>query len=500
MILMNKVFLSKTSYCKAIQCPKSLWLKKYKKDEAVQAVRQIIFDNGKKVGILAHDLFGKEHDDITFDRFSIITRKTKQFLQNKPNIITEASFIYDNNFCMVDILKNDEDGVEIYEVKSSTKISDVYLDDVSFQYYVLSNSGLNVKKVCIIYINKEYVRGKHLDINELFKTEDVTGQVLEKQDEIRENIALINKFMAAHRSFNEPDIPLGMHCYNPYHCDFWQYCTRNLPKPNVFDVKGNMKDEKKFEKYGEGKVSFEDLLNEDLTEAQLEQIDFEVNDKEPKIEKEAIKEIINSLKYPLYFLDYETYNTPIPEVENTRPYQKMPFQYSLHIIRKEGGDVEHMQFLADCDDEEFIRHFADSLVGNIREEGSVIVYNKAFESSVNNEIAEMYPDLKEEMERINANMIDFMLPFRQRNYYAKEMRGSYSIKEVLPALYPDDYELNYENLSLVHEGEEASDAFATLKDKSREEQEKVREALLAYCKLDTYGLVKIYEKFREVIK
>lgn len=497
---MNKVFLSKTSYCKAIQCPKSLWLKKYKKDEAVQTASQLLFDNGKKVGILAQDLFGKEHDDIIFDRISIMTRKTKQFLQNKPNIITEASFIYDNNFCMVDILKNDEDGVEIYEVKSSTKINDIYLDDVSFQYYILSNSGLNVKKVCIIYINNEYVRGKQLDINELFITEDITGQVLEKQDEIRENIDLINKFMAAHRSFNEPDIPLGMHCYKPYHCDFWQYCTRNLPQPNIFDVKGNISKEKQFEKYAECKVSFEDLLNEDLTEAQLEQIDFEVNDKKPTIEKEAIKEIINSLKYPLYFLDYETYNTPIPVVENTRPYQKMPFQYSLHIIRKEGGDVEHMQFLADCDDEEFIRHFADSLVGNIREEGSVIVYNKAFESSVNNEIAEMYPDLKEEMERINANMIDFMLPFRQRNYYAKEMRGSYSIKEVLPALYPDDYELNYENLSLVHEGEEASEAFATLKDKSREEEEKVREALLAYCKLDTYGLVKIYEKFREVIE
>lgn len=496
---MNKVFLSKTNYCKAIQCPKSLWLKKYKWKEAVQTASPLIFENGKKVGVLAWDLFGKEHDDIEYDKISIMIRKTNQYLQNRPNIITEASFIYDNNFCMVDILKNDEDGVEIYEVKSSTKITDIYLDDASFQYYVLNGLGMNVKKVCIIYINKDYVKEGELDVDKLFIVEDITPTVLEKQNEITENVELINKFMAAHGIRNEPDIPLGMHCYDPYHCDFWQYCTRELPQPNVFDMKGNMTNKTKFEKYAEGKITFEDLMDEDLTPVQLEQIEFELNDKETKIEKEAIREVIDSLEYPLYFIDYETYMTPIPEVENTTPYQILPFQYSLHIQKEKGAEVEHREFLADTDDEDFVRHFADSMVGDIPENGSVIVYNKSFESGVNNKLAEMYPDLREDIERINGNMVDFMVPFKQRQYYTKEMKGSYSLKYVLPALYPDSPELDYSNLSGVHDGQEASEAFCSLRDKSPEQQETTRNELLEYCKLDTLAMVKIYEKFLDII-
>ena len=272
-----------------------------------------------------------------------------------------------------------------------------------------------------------------------------------------------------------------------------------LPKPNVFDVAGMWKS-KKFEKYNEGKVSFEDLLYEDLNPKYIEQVDFEVNDKEPKINKAAIARTLNSLEYPLYFIDYETYNQPIPEVEGTKPYQQLPFQYSLHIIEEEGAPIEHKEFLAEVDDEDFIRTFAESMISNLPEDGSVIVYNKSFESSVNRKIAELYPDLADEMARINHNMVDFMVPFKNRDYYMKEMEGSYSIKYVLPALYPDDPELNYDNLPLVHNGGEASETFVGLKSKSKEEQESIRNALLLYCGLDTYAMVKLWEKFIEVTK
>ena len=152
------------------------------------------------------------------------------------------------------------------------------------------------------------------------------------------------------------------------------------------------------------------------------------------------------------------------------------------------------------DDENLIRNFAESMINNLPEDGSVIVYNKSFEASRNKELGEMYPDLKEEMERINGNIVDLMIPFRNRDYYKKEMEGSYSIKYVLPALYPDDPELDYINLPLIHNGGEASEAFLSLKDKTLDEQEEIREGLLEYCKLDTYAMVKIWEKFKEVIK
>ena len=494
---MNKIFLSKSSYCKGVQCEKILWLTKYnpvllpENDESV-------FETGRKVGELAKGLFGEYVDIPSDENISSRLEKTEKSLQDKPNIITEASFSYNNNFCSVDILKNDVDGVEIYEVKSSTKIKDIYLDDAAYQYFVLSNLGLNVKKVCIVYINNEYIRGEELDITQLFNIEDITGIAKEKQDEIRANIDFINSFMENHDKENEPDKQIGLHCFDPYSCDFWQYCTKDLPKPNVFDISGMFKS-KKFEKYYEGKISFEDLKNEKINPKYLEQIDFELNNREPKIEKEAIEDILDSLEYPLYFIDYETCQYAIPEYNGTKAYQQIPFQYSLHIIKEEGAPLEHKEFLAEAEDDNLIRNFAESMINDMCEDGSVIVYNKAFEATRNKEIGEMYPDLKVEMDRINANMVDLMIPFKNRNYYTKEMKGSYSIKYVLPALYPDDPELDYGNLSLVHKGDEASNAFLSLKDKSPEEQEKIREALLKYCKLDTYAMVKIWENFKDKI-
>ena len=500
---MNKVYLSKSRYCKVVQCEKIIWLNKYKPECAVFEDKEAIFKTGKEVGEIAKGLFG-DYEDIEFDKnLSAMIEKTDELLKEKPNVIAEASFSYDNNFCSVDILKNDLDGVEIYEVKSSTSLEKhpIYLDDVAYQYFVLSNLGLNVKKACLVYINKEYKRGKELDINQLFNIEDLTEIAIRKQSEIRDNIDMINNFMEMYGPDDEPQKDIGMHCCNPYSCDFWQYCSRHLPKPNVFDLRGGMRTSTKFKKYHNGIISFEDLQNDKLGPNYLEQIDFELNNRKPKIEIEPIKKFLSTLKYPLYFIDYESINPAIPEYEETKPYQQIPFQYSLHIIQEEGAPLEHKEFLAEIEDTNLIRHFAESMINALPEDGSVIVYNRLFEESlVNNKLAEMYPDLKKEIERINGNIVDIKQPFSDRNYYVKEMAGSASLKDVLPALYPNDPELDYDNLKLVHNGEEASQMFLSLKGKTPEEQKPIREALLEYCKLDTLAMVKIWEKFKEVTK
>ena len=498
---MNKVHLSKSRYCKVVQCEKIIWLNKYKQECAEFEDNEAIFATGRKVGELAKGLFG-DYGDIPFDKnLSNMIEKTEVLLKDKPNIITEASFSYDNNFCSVDILKNDSDGVEIYEVKSSTNLKKhpIYLDDVAYQYFVLSSLGLNVKKACIVLINNKYKREKELDINQLFCFEDVTDIAIQKQDEIRNNIDMINSYMEIHGKDDEPQRDIGMHCCSPYSCDFWQYCSRDLPKPNVFDLVGGMWTSTKFKKYNNGIISFEDLQNDKLDQKYLEQIDFELNNREPKIEKEPIKELLSTLKYPLYFIDYESFNPAIPEYEGTKPYQQIPFQYSLHIIQEEGATPEHKEFLAEIDDDNLIRHFAESMIEALPEDGSVIVYNESFEKSlVNKKLAEMFPDLKGELERINGNVVDIKKPFSDRNYYVREMAGSASLKSVLPALYPDDPELDYGKLDLVHDGFEASNEFLGLRDKTPEEQKPIREALLRYCELDTLAMVKIWERFNEV--
>ena len=494
---MSNINLSKSKYCQAVQCEKILWLNKYrplpKEDNG-------ILKKGKKVGELAKGLFG-DYEDIPYDENqSARVKKTEELLKNGPNIITEASFLYKNNFCSVDILKNDIDGVEIYEVKSSTEIKDIYIDDVAYQYFVLSNLNLNVKKACIVYINKEYIRGNQLNMEELFNIEDLTEEVIEKQGEIKSNVDFINTYMETHSEDNEPVKEIEQHCFKPYKCDFWDYCTKNLEKPNVFDIRG-MQNRSKFKKYREGKITFKDLENEKINPKYLEQIDFTLNNRPPKIVKNEIEKVLDSLKYPLYFIDYEACQYAIPEFEKTKPYQQIPFQYSLHIKRSEDAPFEHKEFLGEIDDENLIRTFAESMINDLAENGSVIVYNRTFEEKlVNNKIAEMYPDLKDEIERINANIVDLMVPFKNRDYYTKEKVGSYSIKYVLPALYPDDKELNYSELSLIHKGDEASEAFLTLKEKTPEEQKEIRKALLEYCKLDTLAMVKIWEKFIEVTK
>ena len=206
---------------------------------------------------------------------------------------------------------------------------------------------------------------------------------------------------------------------------------------------------------------------------------------------------MKGITYPIYFLDFETYQTPIPKYDGMRPYMKIPFQYSLHYIEHEGGKLKHKEFLAETGVDPR-RKLAERLVEDIPENKCVLAYNMSFEKSRLTELAENFPDLAEKLLNIRDNIIDLMIPFSKRMYYAKQMEGSYSIKAVLPTLYPDVPEYDYHNLELVHNGGEASEIFASLGERPKEEQEKIRKALLEYCKLDTLAMVKVWEKLKEI--
>ena len=493
---MDKISLSKSKYCKAIQCNKLLWLDKYKPELAVPTARDMVLENGTKVGELARGLFG-DYINIDFNKdLNVMIEETLKSLKNKPNIITEASFNYENNFCSVDILKNDVDGIEIYEVKSSTYIHNIYLDDASYQYYVLKNLGLNVKSVNIVYLNKEYYRIGELEINKLFNIKNITDIAIKKQNEIKNKIEEINKYMLENTE-KEPEKDIDIYCFKPYECPYWQYCSRHLPKNNIFDIRIMHKD-KKFELYKRGIINFEDVVNENINQKYLEQVIFEVNNKPPKIEKEKIKEFMVQLTYPLYFLDFETFQLAIPEFDGTNPYMQIPFQYSLHYMDDINGKLHHKEFLAESGIDPR-RELAERLVEDIPKDVCVLAYNMSFEKTVIKKLANYYQDLHDDLMKIHDNIKDLMIPFYNRNYYVKEMKGSYSIKYVLPALFPDDPELDYHNLPVVHNGGEASDAFLSLASLSKEEQEKIRNGLLVYCKLDTFAMVKIWEKLKEVI-
>ena len=484
------MYLSKSKYCNAVQCKKMLWLNEYKPEEK-ESLNESVLENGTQVGELAKNLFGF-HIDVSFnENLKQMIDDTKSLLYLDKVVITEASFEYDNNFCSVDILKKNKSDFEIYEVKSSTEVKDIYKEDISYQYYILNNLGYNVTKASIVYINSQYERNKELNLKELFNIEDVTEYVKEKLENIKLNIKEINNYMNQKR---EPDELLGIHCVKPYNCPFFKYCTKGLGNQNVFTLKG-INNNKKFELYNKGIFEYEELLKIKISDKIKQQIEFELYDEEDYIDKTKIKEFLDKLTYPLYFLDFETFQMSIPLYDKTRPYMQIPFQYSLHYIIND--ELKHKEFLSEPDIDPR-RKLAESLVKDIPKDVCVLAYNMAFEKMVIKELAILYEDLSDHLMNIYKNIKDLMIPFKDRYYYSKNMHGIYSIKYVLPALYPNDPSLDYKNLDLVHNGSEAMNMFANMCNLDKDKQKELKNSLLKYCELDTYAMVKIFYKLKEV--
>ena len=295
---------------------------------------------------------------------------------------------------------------------------------------------------------------------------------------------------------SEPNIDIDLYCTKPYDCPYFKYCTKSIEENNIFKLRG-MNNNTKFKLYKKGIYTYNDLLNSNITSKYKQQITFELYDKEDYIDKEKIREFVSTLSYPLYFLDFETYQEAIPQYDDIRPYMQIPFQYSLHYYEKEDSPLLHKEFLGEPSTDPR-RLLAESLVKDIPKDVCILAYNMMFEKMVIKNLASIYPDLSNHLMNIYNNMYDLMIPFKNRDYYTKDMHGSYSIKYVLPALFPNDPELDYHNLNLIHNGSEAMTMFANLSNYSKEKQEEIRHCLLKYCELDTYAMVKIFGKLKEI--
>ncbi|WP_107952663.1 DUF2779 domain-containing protein [Campylobacter concisus] len=490
--------LSKSLYVRGLQCEKSLWLKK-KRPEVLQALddsAQAVFDTGTSVGELACELFsGGERIEYTGD-FNAQMAKTKELIEHGTKVIYEATFCFDGILVMVDILRICDDGLIINEVKSSTSVKEVYIDDASIQYYVISSLGYKVSGVNIIHIDSSYVRGEKLELEKLFHTEDVTEQIMQKQAEIPQ---ILNKFEKILSKNVEPEVDIGPHCSDPYNCDAWEYCwceQRGIPEYSIFNI-SRLRSNKKFELYKNGVVKFEDIKDLSIFNASQQiQIRSELS-KEQIIGKEAIKEFLNTLSYPLYHLDFETFQQAVPEFMGLSPYEQIPFQFSIH--KEDGkGNLEHFEFLAEVGADPRYE-LALNLIKFIPQDACVLAYNMGFEKGVIKRLATNYPQISNELMAIHDNIKDLMAPFASKSYYHPKMQGSYSIKYVLPALVPE-FESAYRDLNLIHNGGEAMQAYEGMAYMSADEREAYKNALLEYCKLDTLAMVKVLEKLREVAK
>ena len=354
--------LSKTKYCKGIQCPKMLWMDRYMPEMAEDVLSETVMANGNAVGDLARSYFGAYAlVDFDYDK-RVMAERTRSLMEQGAENIAEAAFYRDGLYCAVDILRRNGDGYAIVEVKSSTHVTDIYIDDMAFQYHVLRLCGVPVKRVYNMHLNSSYVRHGDLELDKLFTLEDHTDEVMRRADHVAENVSAIRAFTAADE---EPTRDIGIYCESPYQCAYFGYCGRHLPKHSVFEI----------------------------------------------------SRLWTAKKYDYY----------------------------------------HRGIVADS-----------------------------------------FPDLANHLLAIRENIRDLMVPFQKHYYYSKAMQGSYSIKYVLPALCPGDPELDYHMLDGVHNGSEASAAFAEMANRTPEEIAETRRNLLRYCRLDTLAMVKVLAKLCEV--
>ena len=491
----NITDLSKTGYCKGIQCPKMLWLDAYRPEEAENVLSETVMANGDLVGALARNYFGGYSlVDFSFVKSEMVN-KTREYIDAGAENIAEAAFQHDGLYCAVDILHKNGDGWDIVEVKSSTELHDIYVEDMAFQYYLLTKCGMDIKNVFNMHLNRYYVRRGELDLKELFILEDCTETVKQKFHDAEENIASIRSYVSVSE---EPQRDIGLYCEKPYQCAYKRYCGRHLPSHSVFDLAG-MQTKTKYKHYHNGIITYDDILANakaiKLSEKHRRQIESIVFDRPDEIHPAEIRSFLDTLTYPVYHLDFETFQQPVPEFDDERPFQQIPFQYSLHIEHAD-GTLEHREFLGK-EGTDPRRALAERLVSDIPMGVCSLAFNMSFEKTVIKNLAEQFPDLSEQLMDIFDNMHDLMVPFRDGAYYSAAMQGSYSIKYVLPALYPNDPELDYHNLEGVHNGSEASAAFADMASHTPEEIAEIRSNLLKYCGLDTYAMVKVLRRLRE---
>ena len=501
---------SKSKYTTTWQCPKAVWMKKYMPEKAVIEEGTLKrMSSGNEVGDYAMGLFGKYVEVTVYNGdkidLSAMIQRTKEELANGTENICEASFEYDGLYCAVDILRKMPGGYAIYEVKSSTTSSDsesqdpkeVYVADVAYQKYVLEHCGIKVTDTYLVMLNKDYVFDGTLNPQELFVIVDIKDELVNEALIVEDNLKIAETLLS---SQHEPNIDIDCRCKKPYPCAFWSYCTRNIPEHSVFDMY-RMKFKDKIEYYKRGLVGYDDLINSGSIDHKIRllQLCHVIQGKTtPTIDKDEINSFLNTISYPLYHLDFETEQPVLPKYVGTHPYQQIPFQYSLHIEQAD-GKLEHKEFLAESGPDPR-RAIAESLVKNIPMDVCVMAYNKTFECTRLKELADAFPDLADHLLAIRDHIVDLLVPFQKGGYYVTEMEGSFSIKAVLPALFPNDPDLDYHALDEVHNGSEAMEIFPRIKDMDPTDRDRARANLLKYCCLDTLAMVKALSVLRDAVK
>jgi hypothetical protein len=402
----------------------------------------------------------------------------------------EAAFTFNNAYARADILvPAGRDEWDIVEVKSSTGVKEINLHDLSLQRYAYEGAGLKIAGCSLMHIDNTYVRQGAIDPKKLLIAEDVTDDVEMLLPAVERNLAGMAKIIAAR---THPGTPIGPHCTDPYDCPLRDLCWESLPEENVFSL--TRIGAKAWDLYARGIEALEDIPDDfPLSSAQKLQMEAFESGK-PIINRRALRTFLEGLSYPLYYLDFETFSTALPVYDGVRPYQNVPFQYSLHIVATPGGKSEHHSFLAegDSDPRPLILGGLKDLLGT---RGSIVAYNASFEKGRLKEASALYAEYAPWWEKTEARVVDLLVPFRSFHYYHPSQNGSASMKAVLPAITGK----GYEGMAIADGGTASREYLrVTYGSAAPEERKRVRRELLEYCGLDTMGMVQIVDAIGKI--
>jgi hypothetical protein len=450
-------------------------------------VKQALFDAGHEVGLLAARLFpgGRLIEEGYLDHSGALEATREVISDSSIPAVFEAAFVYDDVLVRTDILKRRDDGAwNLIEVKSSTSVKGIYLLDVAIQYHVLQGAGLEIASAGIMRLNNRYVYdGSQLELEGLFSFSDLTEEVISAQEEVSERLRNLKEML---RGPDPPDITPSRFCTSPYSCEFWEHCTKNMPEFWVLQLSGMTREG--LDALGEMDVrDIRDIPSSfPLDQLQSRMRSCVINGEEylsPELGNELLE-----VAYSIHFLDFETAAPAIPRYPGTRPYHSIPFQWSDHVLHRD-GTLEHKEYLSE-DGTDPREEFARTLITALGAKGSIFTYT-LYEKRVIEELAGHLPKLRAPL-RATLGRFKDLHSLVKRYYYHPRFYGSFSLKSVLPALVPD---MNYEDLA-IHEGGQASLEYLRMIDPStpQEEKKRISEALRRYCGQDTIAMVRIREE------
>lgn len=488
--------LSKSSFVRSVQCLKSFHLYKhhYYLKDPISKDKQAIFNRGIDVGKIAQHLFpgGIDVSPSSVREFDQSVERTKQLIDSGSEIIYEAAFIFNEVLVAVDLLVKENNLWYAYEVKSSLKISGAYVLDASLQYYVIKNCLPDLKDFFIVTLNTDYILEDELNIQELFRKKSVLFDV-------KRNLQFIENRINAAKSIIEnpkiPDIKIGAQCFKPYVCDFFGSCWKNIPEKNIFSL-NSLGIEKQLELYNEGIIEIKDIDNfngiSDILQKQIKSFQQQtvIND------TDKITAFFNQIKFPITFFDIELYTPAVPVFKGTKPYQQLPFLFSVHQLKTDNVDLTHDFFYA-APGSDPREEFVLACIEKLKNVETIIVFDDNLERNVINALIKHFPHHQAALEQIRNKLYDIAPIFTQMHYFDPSCIGSFTLKNLYTKITGDNL---FDQLQ-VSSGTQASYTYNALQTEENELIKKTTEQeLIVYCKADTFACAQLFLHLKNPLK